>query len=174
LNIILLEPRNRSNLATIIRSGQNFNLNTIFVIGGFVREQYKGNIHKFSHQMNTQDGIASVTLIYFETLDDFLVHLPAQTTLVVVETIKTAINLVDFEHPKNASYIFGSEGKGIRKEDLIKIENYFADLQKDIPKKFLEKYKKVAHLSYVKIDTPKSLNLGVCASIVMYDRICKM
>ncbi len=62
MNIVLLEPKNRDNLATTIRSGQNFGVNTIFVIGGFVKEQYKGNIHKFSHQMNTQDGVTHVTL----------------------------------------------------------------------------------------------------------------
>jgi len=174
LNLVLLEPRNRANLATVIRSGQNFNVNTIFVIGGFVKDQYQGNIHKFSHQMDTQNGIGNLTLIYFKNLDDFLNHLPAQTTLVVVETIKAAINLTEFKHPKNASYIFGSEGKGIIKSDLVKINTYFENLQKDIPKEFLAKHKKVAHLSYVKIDTPNSLNLGVCASIVMYDRTCKL
>ena len=64
-NIALLNPKNRDNLATIIRSGQNFGANTIFVIGGFIKEKYKGNIHKFSHQMNTQDGLSKVTLLYF-------------------------------------------------------------------------------------------------------------
>jgi tRNA(Leu) C34 or U34 (ribose-2'-O)-methylase TrmL len=68
MNIVLLEPKNRENLATIIRSGQNFSVNTIFVIGGFIQDQYKGNIHKFSQQMNTQDGVSAVTLIYFEHL----------------------------------------------------------------------------------------------------------
>ena len=45
MNIVLLEPKNRENLATTIRSGQNFAVNTVFVIGGFVKDQYKGNIH---------------------------------------------------------------------------------------------------------------------------------
>ena len=44
MNYVLLEPKNRDNLATIIRSGQNFGVKTVFVIGGFVREKYKGNI----------------------------------------------------------------------------------------------------------------------------------
>lgn len=38
MNIVLLEPKNRENLATTIRSGQNFGVNTVFVIGGFVKD----------------------------------------------------------------------------------------------------------------------------------------
>jgi len=118
MNIVLLEPKNRDNLATTIRSGQNFGVNTVFVIGGFVKNQYKGNIHKFSHQMNTQDGLTAVTLLYFEKLADFLQHLPAQTTLVIVEEIDEASDLRTFKHPKNATYLFGREAKGITKADI--------------------------------------------------------
>ncbi len=39
MNIVVLEPKNRANLATIIRSGQNFGVRAVFVIGGFVKEQ---------------------------------------------------------------------------------------------------------------------------------------
>lgn len=115
MNFVLLEPKNRDNLATIIRSGQNFGVKTVFVIGGFVKEKYKGNIHKYSHQMNTQNGVADITLMYFENLSTFLKHLPAQTTLVIVETLKEAIDLRHFEHPQNATYMLGRENKGITK-----------------------------------------------------------
>lgn len=174
MNIVLLEPKNRENLATVIRSGQNFSVQTVFVVGGFVKQQYKGNIHKFSHQMNTQDGVSNITLIYFDTLSQFLQHLPAQTTLVVVETVSHAIELNNFKHPKNASYLFGRETCGISKSDIAEIESYFEKLNKDIPKQYLEEHGKTAHLKYVRINTPQSLNLGVCASIVIYDRYSKM
>ncbi len=173
MNIVLLEPKNRNNLATIIRSGQNFGVNTIFVIGGFVNQQYKGNIHKFNHQMNTQDGISSVTLMYFEQLIDFLKHLPAQTTLVVVESIDESSDLRGFKHPKNATYMFGREAKGITKVEVEQIKQYFELLNKDIPNEFLVNHGKTACLDFVKIQTAESLNLGVCASIVMYDRHIK-
>lgn len=173
MNIVLLEPKNRNNLATIIRSGQNFGVNTIFVIGGFVKDQYKGNIHKFSHQMNTQDGVSSVTLMYFACLADFLQHLPAQTTLVVVEATDTASDLRLFVHPDNATYLFGREAKGITQTDLQQIKQYFASLNKDIPSEFLAKHKKTVSMQCVQIETPQSLNLGVCASVVMYDRHSK-
>jgi len=174
MNIVLLEPKNRDNLATIIRSGQNFSVNTVFVIGGFVKEQYKGNIHKFAHQMNTQDGISTVTLIYFEGLADFLKHLPAQTTLVVVESIDESSDLRFFKHPKNATYMFGREAKGIIKSEIQEIKQYFEILNKDIPAEFIGKHGKTAYLDFIKIQTQQSLNLGVCASIVMYDRHSKL
>lgn len=174
MNFVLLEPKNRENLATIIRSGQNFGVKTVFVIGGFIREKYKGNIHKFSHQMNTQDGISQVTLMYFENLADFLSHLPAQTTLVIIETVDEAQGLNKFKHPRNATYMLGREAKGFTPHDLNEIENYFQALNSGIPKQYLEQQSKTAHLAYVKINTPQSLNLGVCGSIVMYDRQSKL
>jgi len=174
MNIVLLEPKNRDNLATVIRSGQNFAVNTIFVIGGFVKDQYKGNIHKFSHQMNTQEGLAAVTLIYFEKLADFLRHLPAQTTLVVVETVAEAKDIRGFIHPVNGTYMFGREAKGLTKADVDEITQYFELLNKDIPEEYIGKHAKTAYLQFVKIQTQQSLNLGVCASIVMYDRHFKI
>ena len=72
MNFALPKPKNRENLATILRSGQNFGVNTGFVIGGFIRDKYKGNVHKFSHQMDTQNSNATLTLIYFENLSSFL------------------------------------------------------------------------------------------------------
>jgi len=170
MNIVLLEPKNRDNLATTIRSGQNFGVNTVFVIGGFVKNQYKGNIHKFSHQMNTQDGLTAVTLLYFEKLADFLQHLPAQTTLVIVEEIDEASDLRTFKHPKNATYLFGREAKGITKADIQQIKQYFSELNKNIPTEFIRTQQKTAYLDFVKIQTRASLNLGVCASLLMYDR----
>jgi len=174
MNIVLLEPKSRGNLATTIRSGQNFGVNTVFVIGGFVKDQYKGNIHKFSHQMNTQDGVANVTLIYFDCLSGFLAHLPAQTTLVIVESIEESIDLRDFKHPNNATYMLGREAKGINKSDIEEIQQYFKRLNKDIPEEYIGKHDKTANLMFVKIATPQSLNLGVCASVVMYDRHSKL
>lgn len=160
-------------MATIIRSGQNFEVKTIFVIGGFIEDKYKGSIHKFSHQMNTQDGVSSVTLLYFSELAGFLKHLPSQTTLVLVETFEGAEELRTYVHPSNATYMFGRETTGIGQTDLEEIEGFFDKLNADIPAQYVDKHEKTAHLNKIKIATPQSLNLGVCASIVMYDRHSK-
>lgn len=174
MNFVLYEPKSRENVATILRSGQNFGVNTVFVIGGFVRDKYKGNIHKFGHQMNTQSGLSRVTLLYFDNLQLFLDHLPAQTTLVLVETLDCASDLVQFQHPINATYMLGRETSGIPVKQMIQIEGHFKKLHKQIPGEYLHKTDKTAFLTSVKIDTPESLNLGVCASIIMYDRSSKL
>ncbi|MFN4151185.1 MAG: TrmH family RNA methyltransferase, partial [Candidatus Sericytochromatia bacterium] len=127
-NIVLLHPNSRGNIASVIRTGQNFKLNTLFIIGGVIKDSYKGNIHKFSHQMDTQDGISNITLIYFETLAEFLEHLPSQTTLVIVETLDEAKNLPEYEHPLNVTYMFGREKSGIQLHEIEQIKNYFFDL----------------------------------------------
>jgi tRNA(Leu) C34 or U34 (ribose-2'-O)-methylase TrmL len=173
-NIALLHPKNRENLATILRSGQNFGVNTVFVIGGFVESKYKGNIHKFSHQMDTQAGTTSLSLLYFKTLKEFLAHLPAQTTLVLVETYDYATELQNYTHPLNATYLFGRETTGIGSNDLSVIESFFTKLHTDIPKKYVKNHSKTAHFDKVRINTPNSLNIGVCSSIIMYDRQSKL
>lgn len=172
-NIAFLNPRNRENIASMIRTGQNFGLNTMFVIDGVIKDKYKGNIHKFGHQMDTQDGANNITLLYFETLTDFLKHLPAKTTLIIVETLKEAKNLVEYNHPDNATYLFGTEISGISPEDIKLIRDYFIDLNKHIPSEYLNNHKKTAHLDFISLDTPKSLNVAVCSAIIMYDRYCK-
>jgi hypothetical protein len=61
--------------------------------------------------------------------------------------------------------MLGREAKGITKSDIDEIKQYFDQLHQDIPAKFIDQHDKTAHLKFVKIDTPQSLNLGVCASI---------
>ncbi len=172
-NIVLLNPRNRENLATVMRSAQNFGVSSVMVIGGFVADKYNGNIHKFTHQMDTQDGMSNLTVIYFEDLSSFLLHLPGKTTLVVVELIEKAELLEKYSHPTNATYIFGPEIKGISKNELIQIDKHFNKLNSLIPMEHLEGNSKTAHLEYIQINMPNSLNVGVCSSIVMYDRYAK-
>jgi len=46
-------------------------------------------------------------------------------------------------------------------------------MHQDIPVEFIEQHAKTAYLKFVQIATPQSLNLGICASIIMYDRHSK-
>lgn len=148
-------------------------MNSVFVIGGIVRDKYKGNIHKFEHQMGTQGGVSSLALMYFEDLDQFLMHLPAKTTVVVIEQNENSKKLESFTHPENVTYIFGREAKGILESEIQKIRKHIETLQEGIPEEHLQGNTRTAHFDLVSIDTPESLNLGVCASIVMYDRHAK-
>ena len=123
--------------------------------------------------MDTQEGMSEIPVLYFEDLDSFLKHLPGKTTLVVVEMHSEAEYLPQFEHPANATYLFGPEIAGISEAELKKIRSFFQSLNGDIPVDHLQKNKNTAHLKHVQLDTKNSLNLGVCVSLVMYDRHTK-
>jgi tRNA(Leu) C34 or U34 (ribose-2'-O)-methylase TrmL len=99
--------------------------------------------------------------------------LPGKTTLVVVEMEDEATFLEEYKHPENATYIFGPELKGFSKAELAQIKAFFAELNKDIPAQYLAGNTHTAHLDFVKISMANSLNVGVCCSIVMYDRHAK-
>ncbi len=170
VNIALLNPQSSDNLATALRSGQNLGAHSIMVIGGFIEKKYQGSIHKFTHQMDTQNGADHLNLIYFKTLHDFLQALPARNTLVVVEMLKEAVSLETYTHPKNATYLFGTEKTGVSKKELQAIEEFMEALNCPVPGVRVENGKPMPGAEYVAFDTPKSLNLGVSVSIVLYDR----
>jgi tRNA(Leu) C34 or U34 (ribose-2'-O)-methylase TrmL len=170
VNIALLNPQSSENLATALRSGQNLGAHTIMVVGGFIEKKYQGSIHKFTHQMDTQNGVDNLNLVYFKTIEEFLQALPARTTLVVVEMLKQAESLETYKHPQNGTYIFGTEKTGISRKELQAIESYVDSLYCPVPGVRLETSKHIPQLEYIAFDTPQSLNLGVSISIVLYDR----
>ncbi len=169
-NIVLLNPQSSDNLATVIRSGQNLGVYSVMVVGGFIEKKYQGNIHKFTHQMDTQDGVSHVNLMYFDTLESCLKALPARTTLVIVEMLDCAVPMETFTHPENATYILGTEKTGISKKQLAEIDLFLESLKSPVSGVVLDEVKHMPRIEYIAFDTPKSLNLGVSASIVLYDR----
>jgi tRNA G18 (ribose-2'-O)-methylase SpoU len=107
-----------------------------------VRAQY--NRREGSHS-DTSDTPRSVPTYHFADLSTF--RLPLGCRLVGVEISDDAIELPSFRHPRQAAYILGAEREGLS-----------AELQ--------------ARCDYlVKIPTRFSVNLGVAAALVMYDRL---
>jgi len=100
--------------------------------------------YKGSHS-DTSDTPRSVPTYHFADLSTF--RLPSGCRLVGVEISDDAIELPSFRHPRQAAYILGAEREGLS-----------AELQ--------------ARCDYlVKIPTRFSVNLGVAAALVMYDRL---
>ena len=81
--------------------------------------------------------------------DDILTQIPFNHVPVAVELTDGATNIVDYQHPENAFYIFGAEDATLgdrilsRCRDMIKIPSYYC------------------------------LNLAACVNVVLYDRIAK-
>lgn len=98
---------------------------------------------------DTHNAVASLPYFHYKTFDEFYAHLPKGAMLVGVELVEEAVLLEDFVHPRNCVYLLGAEDHGLSKEAINRSH----------------------HL--LKFDTPRSLNVSVAGSIVMYDRSVK-
>jgi tRNA G18 (ribose-2'-O)-methylase SpoU len=99
-------------------------------------------------QADTSDTPAAVPTYQFDSLEAFC--LPQGCRLVGVEIAPDAIDLPSFRHPRQAAYLLGSEREGLSREAQA-----LCDFVVRIPMKF-------------------SVNLGVAAAIVMYDRLISL
>ena len=98
---------------------------------------------------DTHKAFGALPYFHYATFEDFYQHLPKGAMLIGVEQDDRAVPLESFEHPKRCVYLLGAEDHG-----LSKIAR-----------------EKSHHL--VAFKSPKSLNVAVAGSIVMYDRQMK-
>ncbi|WP_124978965.1 RNA methyltransferase [Nonlabens xiamenensis] len=106
--------------------------------------------HRYAKQAcDTHDAVKAIPYFHYRTFTEFYQHIPKGAMLVGVELVEEAQFLHDFAHPRNCIYLLGAEDHGLSKEAIEK-----------------------SHL-LIKFDTPKSLNVAVAGSIVMYDRSVK-
>lgn len=97
------------------------------------------------NRSDTSDAAANMPYYRFSNVTNFC--LPEGCQLVGVELTDEAIELPSFHHPRAAAYVLGSERVGLTPK-MISMCDYV-----------------------VKIPTRFSLNLALCGSLVMYDRI---
>ena len=98
---------------------------------------------------DTHHAVKALPYFHYLNFEDFYNHLPKGAMLIGVELVDEAVLLSEFKHPRNAVYLLGAEDSGLSN---IAIERSH-------------------HL--IKFQTPKSLNVSVAGSIVMYDRSIK-
>lgn len=99
-------------------------------------------------QADTSDTPGAVPTYHFAGIDDF--RLPQGCRLVGIEISPDAIELPSFRHPRQVAYLLGSEREG-----LSSGAQALCDFVVRIPTRF-------------------SVNLGVAAAIVMYDRLISL
>jgi tRNA(Leu) C34 or U34 (ribose-2'-O)-methylase TrmL len=148
----IYHPKKEENVGTLFRSAYCLGADFIFTIG----RRYK---RQASDTCNTP---AHIPLYEFETYDRFnrwydcyREEIPA--SLIGIEcpedTFKyTACSLYDFNHPKDAIYLLGSEDHGLPERVLYDMDN----------------------VVYTPMSRGKCLNVSATGSIVMYDRIAKI
>ena len=98
---------------------------------------------------DTHDVVKAIPYFHYDTFKDFYDHLPKGAMIIGVELEDNALELQEFKHPRNCVYLLGAEDHGLTNEAIEKSH----------------------HL--VKFKTPKSLNVAVAGSIIMYDRSIK-
>lgn len=100
----------------------------------------------------TSDTLKTWSKIPFYRYDDFehmYRSLPYSTQLVGVELSENSTPITTFEHPHRAAYLLGAENNGM-------------------PEKVISRCHHV-----IRLPGEISLNVAVCGSIVMYDRLAK-
>jgi tRNA(Leu) C34 or U34 (ribose-2'-O)-methylase TrmL len=84
------------------------------------------------------------------SVENIFESLPYRCIPVAIELTDDAEDLVDFQHPERACYIFGPENSSLSKETLAKCD----------------------HVLKIPVDLP--LNLAATVNVVLYDRMLKM
>lgn len=128
------------NIGTLWRSAYVLGAAYLFTIG----KRYK------KQTSDVTKSWARIPLFYHETFEDLLENIPYDCRLVGVELDDKATPLHEFQHPKRAIYLLGSEDFGLPQEVRDKC-HYL-----------------------IKLPGNSSLNVGVTGGIVMHDRVCKM
>jgi tRNA G18 (ribose-2'-O)-methylase SpoU len=129
--------RNQVNIGTLWRSAYQLGAAGIFTIGRPYRHQ-PSDISQAMHQ---------IPMRHFVRFEDFLAARPVGAVLVGIEM--GGIPLSEFQHPKRAVYLLGSEDSGLSERILAQCNSVVA----------LEAVNK------------PSYNLAVTGSIVMYHRM---
>lgn len=138
--LAILQPKTSSNIGTLLRSSYQLGASILYTIGG----RYK------HHSADTLNVPARIPLIELNDWNAFVESAPKSAVWVVIEMGGTPLS--QFQHPRNAIYILGSEDHGV-------------------PKCVLRGCQEVVSLE---AEGYGSYNVAVAGSIVMYDRMVKM
>lgn len=124
------------NIGTLWRTAYILGAKYIFTIGTKYKKQSSDVVRAWSR----------IPLFHYDTVEDFFNNIPHDCRVVGIELDESALPLSDFEHPKRAIYLLGSENFGLPEE--VKEKCHFL----------------------LKLPGNSSLNVAVTGSIVCYER----
>jgi len=135
----LCNPKSPSNVGAIMRAAGCYQADQVYYTGArFDRaERYRTDTKK-AHQT-----------VPLKQVVDFTESMPSGMKLVCVELVEGAMALPEFEHPKQAMYVFGPEDASI--------PQHLVDL--------------ADHVVYV--PTIGCMNLAASVNVLLYDRLAK-
>ncbi len=128
------------NIGTLWRSAYILGASYIFTVG----KRYK------KQTSDVTKTWARIPYFHYDTLNDLLENIPYDCRLIGIELTDTAEWLHDFEHPKRAIYLLGSEDQGLPEAVINRCQ------------------------AIIKLPGNSSLNVAVTGSIVLHDRAAKI
>lgn len=136
----IFRGKTHHNLGTLWRSAFVLGAQYIFTVENKYKKQSSDVVRAWSR----------IPLFHYDKFEDLLSNIPYDCRLVGVELDDNAEWLHEFEHPKRAIYLLGSEDCGLPEEVKAKCHKL------------------------IKLPGNSSLNVGVTGSIVMHDRVTKV
>lgn len=135
----VFNPKTDHNIGTLWRSAYILGASYIFTVGKRYKKQTSDVLRTW----------ARIPYFHYDTLEDLTNNIPYDCLLVGIELTDEAQFLHEFQHPKRAIYLLGSEDQGLP-EPILKRCN-----------------------AVVKLPGNSSLNVAVTGSIVCHDRAAK-
>lgn len=136
----IYKHKTEHNIGTLWRSAYILGASYIFTVGKKYKKQTSDVVRAWSR----------IPLFHYDEIEDLLNNIPYDCRLVGIEIDERAVPLSEFQHPKRAIYLLGSEDNGLPEEVREKCH----------------------HL--VRLPGNSSLNVAATGSIVLYDRVSKM
>jgi tRNA G18 (ribose-2'-O)-methylase SpoU len=136
----IYKHKTEHNIGTLWRSAYILGAHYIFTVGKKYKKQTSDVVRTWSR----------IPLFHYDAFEDLLNNIPHDCRLIGVEIDSNAQPLHEFDHPKRAIYLLGSEDFGLPQEVREKCH-------------FL-----------IKLPGFSSLNVAVTGSIVMHDRVTKV
>ena len=148
--LVLDDVRSLNNIGSVFRTADAFLLKGIFLCGITASPPHR-EIHKTA--LGAED---SIDWRYFKNIGEALLKLKQDGyTIIVIEQAEGGIPLNEFSptSEKNYAFVFGNEVQGVSETSM-----QLADLAIEIPQE----------------GTKHSLNIAVCAGIVVWDYVLKL
>ncbi|VAW51804.1 RNA methyltransferase, TrmH family [hydrothermal vent metagenome] len=147
VHIGLIDPKSPENVESVMRLAGNFSVDSVYFSG----ERYPkaAKLKPCTVDMSRKVSRAIPLTQVDNFIDDPIVYMPNNLKIVCVEFAENAILLPEYQHPKNALYIFGSEDSTITQQLIDRADDV------------------------VYVPTVSCMNLSATVSVVLYDRLAK-
>ena len=147
VSIGLVNPKSPENVQAVMRLAGNYSVESVYFSG----ERYSkaAKLKPCSVDMSRKVSQDIPLIQVDDIIDDLIFDTPDDLKIVCVELAENAKLLPEYQHPKNALYIFGAEDS--------RISQQLIDRADDV----------------VYIPTVSCMNLSATVNVVLYDRMTK-